>query len=132
MKIRKPDERWFEVDGDDAKIKIRALSPGERFKIYDAAYTQEVVYNGATDGSPKLKQVTDKELDRLETAKAVIVDWEHIHDEDDNPMECSPENIVRAVNGIDGFMAFVRECMHTLDDDIANEKRGQEKNLPAT
>ena len=134
MRIRKPTSRWFKVPGDpdNAEIKIKALAPGDRFKIYDAAFNQELVYNGPGDGHPSFKQTTDKEKDRLETAKAAVVDWKNVFDLDDQPLECTPENIVKAVNGIDGFMAFIRECMTRLDEDLADEKKDQEKNLPLT
>jgi hypothetical protein len=134
MRIRKPTTRWFKVPGDPdaAEIKIKALAPGDRFKIYDAAFKQEIVYNGPGDGQPSFKQITDKETDRIETAKAVVVDWKNVFDLDDQPLDCTPENIVKAVNGIDGFMAFIRECMTRLDEDLADEKKDQEKNLPTT
>jgi len=133
MRIRKTTERWFKVpdDPDNAEIKIKALSPGEGFRIYDAAFKQEIVY-GTDNEQPTIRQEIDKEADRMETAKAAVVDWKKVYDRDGKPLDCTPENIEKAVNGIDGFVAFVRECMQRLNDDLAAEKRGQEKNLPPT
>ena len=131
MRIRKPTERWFEVPGDPdgASIKIKALSPGERFAIYDKAFKQTITY---TDSGPKVRQDTDTGLDRIETAKAVIVDWKQMYDEKGKLLSCTPGNIVRVVNGIDGFMVFIRDCMKRLDYDLEAEKKDQEKNLPTT
>ena len=129
MRIRKPTERWFVVPGDEdkAEIKIKALTPKEKFDIYDAAFNQELYYQPGDD-KPKIKQVTDKKADRLLTAKAAVVDWKHVFDRSGKPMECNAENIVAAVEGIDGFMSFIRECMQKLDADLAAEKGEQEKN----
>ena len=134
MRIRKPTERWFKVpnDEDKAELLIKALTPGERFAIFDAAFKQEVTYESATDDKPTVRQTTDKKADRIETAKAVIKDWKNIFDRDGTPLDCTPENIEKAVNGIEGFMVLVRECMDKLDADLEKEKKGQEKNLPTT
>jgi hypothetical protein len=131
MRIRKPTERWFKVPGDPdkAEIKIKALSPKERFRIYDAAFRQELYYEPGED-KPRIRQTTDKDEDRMLTAKTAIVDWKAVYDIDGKLMDCTPENIASAVNEIDGFMSFVRECMNKLDEDLAAEKVGQEKNLP--
>jgi hypothetical protein len=78
MRIRKPTARWFKVPGDPdaAEIKIKALTPGERFRIYDAAFRQDVTYN--EDGEPVFTQVTEKDIDREMTAKAAVVDWKNV------------------------------------------------------
>jgi hypothetical protein len=132
MRIRKPTARWFKVPGDPdaAEIKIKALTPGERFRIYDAAFRQDVTYN--EDGEPVFTQVTEKDIDREMTAKAAVVDWKHVFDKDGTPMKCNPGTVMKAVNGIEGFFTFVRDCMQRLDDDLAKEKKDQEKNLLPT
>jgi hypothetical protein len=132
MRIRQPTERWFKVPGDPdkAEIKIKTLTPKERFDIYDAAFKQELIYEPG-DERPQIKQITDKSEDRLRTAVAVVADWKNVFDRDDKPMKCTPKNVVAAVEGIEGFMSFIRECMQKLENDLAAEKRGQEKNLPS-
>jgi hypothetical protein len=106
MRIRKPTARWFKVPGDPdaAEIKIKALTPGERFKIYDAAFRQDVTYN--EDGEPVFTQVTEKDIDREMTAKAAVVDWKNVFDETGAPMKCNPGTVIKAVNGIEGFFYF--------------------------
>ena len=128
MRIRKPIERWFKVPGDDdnAEIKIRKLTPGELFAIYDATFEQVITYD--TDGMPEMKQVSNKDADRKLTATKAVVDWKNMFDEDGSLMVCNPANIEKAVDGIQGFFAFVRKCMTTLDNDLEKEKKAQEKN----
>ena len=110
MRIQKPTERWFAVPGDPdgAEIKIKTLTPKERFDIYDAAFKQELSY-GPGEERPRIHQITDKAADRLQTAQAAVVDWKNVFDRDDQPLECTPENVVVAVEGIEGFMAFISE-----------------------
>lgn len=131
MRIRKATQRWFKVPGDPdgAEILIKSLTPGERYEIFDKAFTQEIIYVGPDDKNPQFKQINDKSADRMATAQAAVADWRNVFAEDGTtPLECTPENIELAVNGIDGFLSFVRECMRRLDDDIEAEREGQEKN----
>jgi hypothetical protein len=133
MRISKPKERWFEVpeDPDEARIKIKHLSPGERQDIFDKVFLQEIEYETGEQGKmiPKMKQVTDRKTDREETLVKAVVDWEYFYDENGKPLECNVENIIRASREIEGFAEHVSECRQVLDSDIAEEEKELEKNL---
>jgi hypothetical protein len=132
MRIRKPDERWFQIenDPDNARVKIKHLTPGEIQDIVDDAYQIETVYVKNEEGklSPKMRQNHDRRLDRESTLKACIVDWENFYDENGNKLECNEDNIIRAAREIDNFTALIDEFRETLSNDISEEKEEQEKN----
>lgn len=132
MRISKPKERWFPVpeDPDNARVKIRQISPGERNKIIDKAFSQEIDYVTDDSGNmvPKVHHVTNRQVDREETVKACVVDWESFFDEKGNVLKCTLENVVRALNEIDGFFEHVSECRKKMSEDIAHEDEEQEKN----
>lgn len=134
MKITKVTERWFPCpdDPDNGKILIKSLSPGERQDIFDKTMPQKVEYEADDDGNliPSFSMDSDRALERDLTLKACVVDWESFYDEDGEPLECTPKNIIRARREIEGFFEFVSGCRAKLDSDIAKELEDQEKNLP--
>jgi len=133
MRITKPTERWFDVpnDPDKARIKIKNLLPGEVSDIFDEVFVQEVEYkkNDKGEFEPVFSQVTDKAKDRELTLQKAIVDWENMFDQNDKPLECNPENIIRASREIEGFSILITELREKLAEDIKNELKGQAKNL---
>jgi len=133
MRISKPTTRkfMFDKDPDGASVTIRSLTPGERTDITDQVLTQEIEYRpGDSDGigRPVFKQTSDKKKDRHETFKARIVSWEKHFDEDGNPMDCTPENIVLAMRKIEGWTETVNGYFEQMDKDLAAERKAQEKN----
>ena len=135
MRILKDDERWFDVpnDLDNARIKIKHLSPEELSDINDQCFKQQVNYKtgkGEKSGyEPEITQKSNPKLFReLPTLKAVV-DWENFFDKKDKLMKCTPENIERAIRQIDGFTILVNECRGQLAKDIAQEKEDLLKNL---
>ena len=132
MRISKPKERWFQIpnDPDNGRIKIRHLTPGERQDIMDLAYVQEIEYETDDEGNmtPKLKQSTNRKLDREETLMRSVVDWEKFFDEAGKPLKCTPENIVRASREIDGFAEHAHECRMKLEKDFEEDEKKLEKN----
>ena len=135
MRITKITERWFDVpnDPDNARLKIKHLSPGEIQDIFDKVFVQKIDYKKGKGKKAKLEpifsQKTDKKLDRELTLTMAVVDWENFFDKKDNPLNCTPENIVRASREIEGFNELVSEFRETLAEDIAKEKEDQVKNL---
>lgn len=131
MKIRRPMERWFEVpnDPDKARIKIKHIIPGDLRKIRDETQTFDVTYE---NDKPIIKQTSDNRADREKLLQMRVVDWENIFDENDAPMKCTPENIIRASNEIEGFDELVIELSNKLSNDIVSEAKAQEKNLLTT
>lgn len=138
MRIIKQTERWFPVpnDPDKARLKIKHLSPGETQDIFDKVFVQKIDYKKGKGKKAKLEPVfsqkTDKKLDREMTLTMAVVDWENFFDKKDKPMECTPENIVRASRQIEGFGEFVTECREQLAEDIAKEKEDQKGNLKSS
>ena len=130
MRIRKPIERWFAVEGDpdDAEILIRHLSPGDIQDNLDAAMKQSYVYDGPDDKPPTMSYGTDFKIDRELTTKKSVVDWKNILSPDGNPMPCNDETKIMAMREIDGFYQFVSECRNRLADDIRTEADEQQKN----
>ena len=132
MRITKPRERWFNVpdDPDDARIKIRALTPGERQDIIDKAFVQEIEYKRDLSGNmtPHMKQHTDTKVDREETLKKCVVGWEGIYEEDGSVFEFSQENIIRASREVPGFGEFVNSCRNRIDKDFLKDEKDLEKN----
>ena len=132
MRIRKPIERWFPApeDPDKAEVKIRHLTPGERQDISDQILSQDISYEQDAEGKlkPIMKSRTDSKADREKKLIARLVDWKNMFDEDGQPMECTPENIIKASRKIEGFLDFVLERAKILEDDIIAEAKIQEKN----
>ena len=132
MRVTKPRERWFNVpdDPDGARIKIRALTPGERQDIIDRAFVQEIEYKENSDGNmiPIMKQHTDTKYDREATLKKCVVGWEGLFDEDGSIFEFSVDNILRAAREIPGFGTFVNHCRKRIDKDFVEDEKDLEKN----
>jgi len=128
MRLSKPTSRKFtyDRDPDGAWIKIRALLPGERTDILDNVFTQEIEYRPGEDGkpgNPVFKQTTDKKKDREKTFVARVEDWGKFFEEDGKtPMECTPENIIRAMREIEGFTEATNKFFEQLDEDLAKER----------
>ena len=132
MRISKPTTRkfYFVDDPDKASITIRSLLPGERTDIRDQVFTQEIEYRPGDSGIPLpvLRQTSDNKADREKTFNARIVDWENVFDESGKPLEFNEENLIRAMREIPGFVEAVNIFFKKLDDDLAEERKGQEKN----
>ena len=136
MRIAKQVERWFTVpnDPDGAKIKMKQLTPGDKADIYDRVFVQRIDYEKDANGDlqPKMSQETNKQLDRELTVQKSIVDWENFFDEDDKELECTPENIIRALEEIEGFNVLISDFRKKLATEIEGEKEKQRKNLPGS
>ena len=135
MRIIKPTERWFDVpnDTDNARLKIKHLTPGETQDIFDKVFVQNVNYKKVKKGKkesfePEFSQQTDKKLDREMTLKMVVVDWQNFFDQDGNDLPFSPDNVVRASREIEGFNILVTELREQLAKDITEERELQIKN----
>ena len=134
MRISKITDRWFDIpnDPDNGRIKIHHLTPGELTDISDKAYTQDVVYKPVSGGKGKVEPIITQDvnsaLNRELTLTTAIVGWENFFDRDDNPMDCTPDNIMRCSREIDGFDDLVKEFRDKLAEDIAAEKEEQRKN----
>jgi len=133
MRISKVQERWFDVEGDPDKsrLKIKHMLPGETADIFDKVFEQKIDYKKGKKGKlePNFSQNTNKKLDRELTLSTVVVDWENIFDRDGKPMECNPDNVIRASREIDGFSELVNEFREILAADIKEEREEQKKNL---
>ena len=132
MRIKKQEERWFEVEGDPdgARIKIKHLNPGEITDIMDSVFKQTIVYRTHGDEMrPEFTQETDKRKDREMTLTASVVGWENFFDRNDKPLKCTPENVIRASREIEGFNDLVTEFRNRLAKDIMAEDVKEEKDL---
>jgi len=132
MRISKANERWFEVESDldKARLKIKHLSPGELQDIFDKVFKQNIDYKKGKKGKmePVFSQETDKKLDREMTISSVVVDWENVFDRQGKKMKCTPENVIRASREIEGFNDIVNEFKTIIETDIKQEKKDQKKN----
>jgi len=132
MRISKDIARWFVVpnDKDKARVKVKHLRPGEIQDIIDDVMVQEIEYQQPEDGGdpkPILRQKNDRRKDREKTMMASVVGWEKFYDRDGKVLKCTPENILRAVREIDGFIEFVGICRQQLTDDLEVEAEAQKK-----
>ena len=132
MRIRRSTERWFKCEGDpdEGSVLIKDLIPGEIQDIVDKAMPRSYEYESDEKGNqiPKLTVKMDNTLQRELTFIACILDWKNFFDAEGTTLGCTPENIIRASRKIAGFNEFVIDCQNTLTKDIAEEKKGQEKN----
>jgi len=133
MRITKPTERWFDVpdDEDNGKVLVREIPPGDRHDIMDKAFKQSIEYHTGEDGkmTPVMNQTTDRKLDREQTVLKSVLDWKNFYDIDDTTLPFNPENVLKAMREIDGFVEFVNECRMKLEKDISDEETVLEKNL---
>jgi len=137
MRISKVIERWFDVEGDPdkARLKIKHMLPGETQDIFDQVFEQKVDYKKTGKKGklePTFSQNTNKKLDRELTLSTVVVGWENIFDRDGKPLECTPENVIRASRDIDGFTELVNEFREILAADIKGERENQKKNYQSS
>lgn len=132
MRIRRSVERWFPMidDPDDAEVLIKHLTPGEVQDVSNKSMPQKYEYEPDKDGNlrPKLTVGVDSQISRELTFRACVKDWKNFFDEDDAPLPYSPDNVVRALREIEGFIEFIEQCRNTLAESIKEEQRGQEKN----
>ena len=121
-------------DPDEGSILIKDLTPGELQDIIDEAMPKSYEYDSDEKGTltPRLSVKMDNTLQRELTFKTCILDWKNFFDAEGTALGCTPENIVRASREIEGFNEFVISCQNTLTKDIAEEKKGQEKNLSSS
>lgn len=132
MHIKKTIERWFDVpnDPDKGELCIRHLQPGEAADIFDKVFTQEIKYKKIKGKfEPDFLQVTNKKLDRELTLTKTVVNWKNFFDKEEKPLDCTPDNIIRASREIEGFNELVTELRERLAEDIKQEEEDQRKNL---
>jgi hypothetical protein len=135
MRILKEDCRWFDVpnDPDNGRVKIKHLTPAELSEINDKSFQKKINYKsgkGKKEGyEPEVDITENPKVFRELPIKMAVVAWENFFDKNDKPMECTPENIERAIRQIDGFVIMVVNAKAKLADDIAQEKKDQLKNL---
>ena len=135
MRILKENTRWFDVpnDPDKGRVKIKHLSPEELADINDQSFKKKINYKankGKKEGfTPDIDIKEDPKTYRELPVKLAVIDWENFFDKDDKPMDCTPENIERAIRQIDGFTTLVNDAREQLAKDIAKEKEDQLKNL---
>jgi len=135
MRITKITDRWFDIpnDPDGGRIKIHHITPGELSDITDKAFSQDVIYKPVAGQNGKIEPIitqnSDAKLNRRLLLTTAVIDWENFFDRDDNPMECTPDNIMRCSGEIEGFDDIVKEFRDQLAADIAKEKEDQQKNL---
>lgn len=137
MRISKVIERWFDIEGDPdkARLKIKHLTPGEIQDIFDKVFVQKVDYKKTGKKGklePTFSQNTDKKLDRELTLSSVVVGWENFFDRESKIMECTPENVILVSREVDGFSELVNEFRETLSEDIKEERENQKKNLQSS
>ena len=133
MRIKKQEERWFEIPGDEdkAQILIKHLNPGEIADIMDGVFKQTIVYktDGDGDAQPEFTQSTDKKKDREQTLTSSVKDWKKFYDQAGKVLKCTPKNIIRASREIEGFDDLVTEFRRRLAADIAQEQAEETKDL---
>jgi len=132
MRIKRPKERWFPCvgDPDKARVLIKHLTPGEIQDLTDETMPQKIEYEQDDEGNmvPNFSMVPKRKEEREQTLVLAVKGWENFFDENEKPLDCTEENIIRASREIDGFNEFIAECRNTLAKDIEKEKAGQEKN----
>lgn len=133
MKITKRIERWFPSpnDPDKSETLIRHLLPGETSDIVNdcTTYKTEYLKNPDTgDLTPVITSQSDPVKIQKEEFKKAVRDWKHFKDENDNAMACTDENKLRAMQEMEGYLEWVRECRGILEEDIKAEKKALEKN----
>lgn len=131
MRIKKIEERWFDVpnDPDKARIKIKHLLPGEVADLFEEEFDQNIKYNKNESGElePVISQTPNKKNRKLTLTK-VVLDWENIFDLDGKPLKCNNKNILRASREIEGFDELIAELRTKLSEDVKQEQDDQAKN----
>jgi hypothetical protein len=139
MRLIETTSRWFDVpnDPDNARLKIKHLTPYDLSEITDKCFKHEVIYKDQKKGKgkrkvqdlePEIKQINDPKLYRELPVLAAVVDWSGFYDQQGNELEYSEANVLRAIREIEGFIALVTELKERLADDIRQEKEAQVKN----
>jgi hypothetical protein len=133
MRIKKQEERWFEIpdDPDEGSILIKNLSPGDIADIMDSVFSQTISYPVNAEGvsQPEFKQETDKRKDREMTLTASVIGWKKFYDKNGKELKCTPENVIRASREIEGFNNLVEVFRNRLSADLMAEVEKEDKDL---
>ena len=104
----------------EAPSGMKKPQAGEKVTVH---YTGWLQGEDGKPGNPVFKQTTDKKKDREKTFVARVEDWGKFFEEDGKtPMECTPENIIRAMREIEGFTEATNKFFEQLDEDLAKER----------
>lgn len=117
---------WFDVPDDPlcGRVEIKHLKNGEIQTILAHNNKTETIFNG--NKRPKLVTV-QVDAPVIVQAAAAVVGWENHLDENDKPLDCTPEN-ARAFLKEDGYLAFISDCRDKLAEIVAEEKKADDLN----
>jgi len=132
MRIKKVEERWFEIPGDPDKgrLKIRNPLPGELDEINEKVFSQKIIYRQNSKGKfePEVTQNPNMKLHRELLLKATVKDWENFFDASGKPLKFSEANLLKASKEIPGFDELVEQLRDQLAEDISKEEEELRKN----
>jgi len=122
FELQGDDARWFDL-GDGGRVKLRTIGAEEfkeiRRKV--AKRGRKFILNPATRAMEcvTFEEDVDEELQSLLFWDRVICDWEGLFDQDDQPIECTPENKVLLMDRVPVFSKLVAEKLQELAEERA-------------
>lgn len=127
MKIVKSTEKWFPIpdDPDGAEIQIRHLDPGDYRRI--AERTMQSVQT-VVDGEVVFENRFSPTKDASEKTKAAVIGWKNVLDADGNPLKFNKANLEKVIDGVPGFVVFVRGKVEELAKEAPAGIEETEKN----
>lgn len=131
MRIRKQrEEKWFdfEDDPDGGRVKIRELKPSEEQDLWTEAFAYVLdKFPDADQTSSSFMALINRKNIEMALVSAVTA-WENFFNGDGEPIDCNEENVLLAMQEIDGcYNAFVI-FRNELTKINRKETEAQEKN----
>lgn len=134
-KLKTPLSRWFEIPDDpcNGRVKVAHLTKTEVQDIMAKGIDSKVVYRNQDQPGKPLPETETKinnSVIRTELALAAVDAWENFLDQDDKPLDCTPEN-VRLFARDDEFMANLGKFRESLAKEAAALEEAARKNSKA-
>lgn len=132
VKIR---SKWFALSDDplNGRVHVRHLKGAEVQDIMDQVNDRKVIDRGNTVNGERQIEIelrTNTTLAATLIAVACVLDWENFFDENDLPLDCTPEN-VKLFAREDGFAAFLKTCREVLAQEAVEAEGEARKNSKA-
>ena len=120
---------WFKFEPDDpesGEICIRVLNAEKLAEIRNETIKTKVEYRN--DNRFEYQDIDHSARDSI-IWNYCIVDWKGLVDDEDNPIECTPDSKMQLMNGHIGFSMFVENCLERLNKQNEIYQEYSEKNL---
>jgi hypothetical protein len=119
---------WFDFNEDDPKsgrICLRVLNEEAKENIRKTTVKRVETFK---KGQRFIDYDVNEKLNSEMTWDYVIVSWERLEDNDDQPIECTVENKSKLMRESIDFARFVGECLEKLSEMTEQRKADAAKN----